>query len=290
MNALTMNLAARKDSRGLRAVLQPPEEWSRLRTACVAVALAALVCAIGVRAWRTSGVSQLDASRAAWTAAQAKEKEAGRIAAELPGLRARAASGRMEPEQWSAADTLRAIADLAAQSGLREAAIEPATKKPVDAKAPQPVPERVFRLRAEGTFAEIRRFLDALAALPRLVVPEGVQIRQQAGALAVEATLRVFDTLPAIALATAAPREKAFVVDPFGRADFSAQGGDILLVGTFVGPRRAMALLQSGNDVDGFAPGQKIGGERLDRVVPRAIELARDDGMSRTLTFAEDRK
>ncbi|SAK98608.1 type 4a pilus biogenesis protein PilO [Caballeronia ptereochthonis] len=291
MNAIAMNFAAaRKRSRGLPSVLQPIDEWSRMRTALVALALCLLVGLLGVRAWRMSDASQLDASRAAWTAAQAKAQETGRIVAELPDLRARATSSRMEPERWSAADALHAIADLAAHSGLRDAAIEPATRKGGDSKAPQPVPERAFRLRAEGTFAEIHRFLEALGGLPRLVVPEGVQIRRQAGVLAIEATLRVFESLPPIPPTTAAPRANAFIVDPFGRADAAAQGGDMLLVGTFVEPRRAMALLQRGDAVDGFAAGQKIGDERLGRVVPRAVELARDDGFWRKLTFVEDRK
>ena len=289
MNAIALNSGfARQRTRGLPSVLQPIDEWSRLRTAFVALGLSVLVAVLGVRAWRMSDASRLDASRVAWAAAQAKVEEAGRISAQLPGLKARAASDRLSPEHWSSADALRAVADLAAQSGLRDAAIEPAARKGGDAKTPQPLPERVFRLRAEGSFAEIRRFLEALAGIPRLVVPDGVQIRWQAGALAIEATLRVFETLPAIPLAIAAPRANAFIVDPFGRADSAARTGDMLLVGTFVGIRRAMALLQTDGDVGGFAPGQKIGRERLGRVVPRAVELAGDDGFSRRLTLAED--
>jgi Tfp pilus assembly protein PilO len=290
MNAIPMNPAARKGSRGPRALLQPPEEWSRHRTVSVALVLALLAFVLGARAWRISDASQLEASRVAWTAAQARSQEAGRIAAGLPDLRSRAASGQLKPEQWGAADAWRAIADLAAQSGLRETSIEPATRKAVDPKASSPIPERALRLRAEGTFEEIRRFLEGIAGLPRLVVPESVQIRRQTGALVVDATLRVFETLPPIALATEAPRANAFIVDPFGSADAGGRGADLLLVGTLVGPRRAMALLQSGTDVDGFAPGQKIGAERLGRVVPREVELARDNGLSRKLTIAEDRK
>ncbi|SAL73607.1 hypothetical protein AWB71_04695 [Caballeronia peredens] len=302
MNTLAMNLpAARKRSRNRPSIWQPLDEWSRRRTAFVALALATVVAVLGVRAWRTSDASQLDASRTAWTAAQAKARDAGRIAAELPELRARVASRGLNPEHWSAADALRGIADLAAQSGLREPAIEPVSGKTGQAikagqtgsgaepKTPPPMPERVLKLRAEGSFAEIRRFLEALGGLPRLVVPEGVQMRRQAGALVIETSLRVFDTLPAIPLASALPRANAFIVDPFG-SDDGAPVGDMLLVGTFIAPRRAMALLQSGADVDGFAPGQKIGQERLSRVVPRTVELARDDGSSRKLTIVEDRR
>ncbi|BBU28560.1 hypothetical protein BTHE68_22940 [Burkholderia sp. THE68] len=289
MSTIPMNLPVKRHSRGMPSVLQPLNEWSWPRTACVGLILGLLVFITGLRAWQMSDASQLDASRAAWAAAQAKARDAERIAAELPDLRARAASGRMEPEVWSASDALRAVADLAAQNGLRVAGIEPVALRGSDPKAREPIPERALKLRADGTFAEMRRFLEALAGLPRLVVPENVQIRRQTGELAIEATLRIFETLPAVSPA-AAPRANAFIVDPFGGADAAAQGGDMLLVGTFVGRHRAMALLQSGHDVDGFAPGQKVGDEWLGRVLPRAVELARNDGMSRKLTLAEDRK
>jgi Tfp pilus assembly protein PilO len=288
MSTIPMKFPVATQVRGTHSLMPPLDEWSWLRTACVAVALGALVFGVGLRAWRMSDASRLEASRAAWVAAQAKVQDAGRIADELPDLRARASSGRLDPEHWSAADTLRAIADMAAQNGLRVAGIEPVATKGGDPKM-QTMPERALKLRADGTFAEIRRFLEALAGLPRLVVPENVQIRRQTGALTVEATLRIFDTLPAVSLA-ATPRANAFVIDPFGSADAAVQGGDILLVGTFVGRRRAMALLQTGREVDSFAPGQRIGDERLARVVARAVELAGNDGVARKLTFAEDRK
>ncbi|SAL01575.1 Pilus assembly protein, PilO [Caballeronia fortuita] len=287
MSTIPMNIAvktrARTGTRGARFFFRALDEWSWRRTAAAALALGLLVFAFGVHAWRMSDANQLDASRAALTATQAKVQDAGRIAGALSALRARASSDRLEPEHWSAADALRDIAELAAQSGLRVAGIEP-----VAGKSGGPVPERALKLRADATFAEMRRFLDALAGLPRLVVPENVQIKRQAGALVIEATLRVFETLPPV-VHTAAPRANAFIVDPFGSADAAAQTGDMLLVGTIVGRRRAMALLQSGRDVDSFAPGQKIGDERIGSVVPRAVELARRDGVSRKLMFEEDR-
>lgn len=178
MNAIALNSSfARKRPRGSVSVLQPIDEWSRLRTALVALGLSVLVAVLGVRAWRMSDASRLDASRVAWAAAQAKLQAAGRISAELPGLKARAASDRLWPERWRTADALRAVADLAAQRGLREAVSELAARTGGDPKTPQVLPERIFRLRAEGSFAEIRRFLEALAGLPRLVVPDSVQIR-----------------------------------------------------------------------------------------------------------------
>ncbi|MDR5879283.1 type 4a pilus biogenesis protein PilO [Caballeronia sp. LZ032] len=303
MNAMPMNLLLHRDKRRnmrVAALLRPLDAWSRTRLAASALALTLLVGVAGTTAWRMSDPGGLELARAELTAAQTREHEVRRIRAELPGLKARALSARLQPEQWSTADALRAVVELAAQSGLRDVSIEPAARAGAGPEAPSQVESgRPLKLRAEGSFNEIHRFLEALAGLPRLVVPEGAQIRQPAGvrssggladALAVEASLRVFENQPGIPLTVAAPRASSFVIDPFGGGDALAQGGDILLVGTLVGTRRAMALLQSGSEVSGYAPGQKIGAERLAWVVPRVVELMPDRGPSRKLTMAEDRK
>ncbi|MDR5758312.1 hypothetical protein [Caballeronia sp. LZ035] len=299
MNAVPMNLASRRDerwsTRGAAMLLRPLDAWSPARVAASALALALLVGAAGACAWRMSDPGRLGLARAELTAAQSREHEVRRIKEALPGLKARALSARLQPEHWSPADALRAVVELAAQSGLREVSIEPSARAGTGTEASPVESGRALKLRAEGSFNEIHRFLESLAGLPRLVVPEGAQIRPPAGArssgaLAVEASLRVFENQPGIPLAVAAPRTSSFVIDPFGGGEALAQGGDILLVGTLVGSRRAMALLQSGKDVGGYAPGQKIGAERLARVVPRAVELMRDRGPVRKLTLTEDRK
>lgn len=169
--------------------------------------------------------------------------------------------------------------------------IEPSAAKSGLRAAAQNASERTLTFRAEGGFAEIRRFLEALAGLPRLAVSDAVQIRRQAGALTVDATLAIHETLPAVPLAQA-PRANAFIVDPFGRdggADFS-RGAGMLLVGTLVARHRAMALVQSAKRIEHVEPGERIGDERLERVEPRAIRLASGEGASRTLAFAEDGK
>ncbi len=127
----------------------------------------------------------------------------------------------------------------------------------------------------------------------RIAAPRraGVHANQTRGerVVSIDTTLlRMFDTLPAVPLA-AAPRGNVFAIDPFGKetAGGFARGADLLLVGTFVGRNHAMALVQSGPGVDGFVQGQKIGDERLERIAPRTIELAGDDGVARTLAFAD---
>ncbi|WP_244847375.1 hypothetical protein [Caballeronia sp. SL2Y3] len=287
MSTISMNFPTRPR----QPILQPLDQWSKRRTAITAVALAFVVFALALQGWRNAGLSQRDASRAALAATQRKLDDAGRVAAELPDLRTRVAASAMKPENWTAGDALHAVAALAAQNGLRVSEIDPqATKSGMPKPAPAPA-ERTLTFRAEGSFPEIRRFLEALSGLPRLVVPEAVHIRRQAGALTVDATLRIHDTLPAVPLAEP-PRMDAFIVDPFAKesAAGSSRGAGMLLVGTLVGRHRAMALVQSAKSVERVEPGQAIGDERLARVQPRVIELVSGEGALRTLTFAEDGK
>ncbi|KND61026.1 Type IV pilus biogeneis protein PilP [Candidatus Burkholderia verschuerenii] len=233
MTAITMSLSA-------QSAFSPIETWSRRRTVVTGFGLATLVFALGATAWRASALIDVDASRSALVAARTKVTDTRRLVADLPDLRARVATvgnGRLSPGQWTSADALREIAGIAAQSGLRVTEIEPVAPERVKGAATDPqASARALRFRAEGAFGEIGRFLDALAGLPRLVVPERTQMKRQAGALSIDTILRVYETLPAVPLA-AAPRADAFVVDPFGKdaAGGFARGGDLLLVGTIVG-------------------------------------------------------
>lgn len=291
MNTISINATGHARARPNPLKPRPFDQWSFRTTLLIATVLAALVFALGVQCWRTSGLIDLGASRAALTAAQEQSEHARDIAAELPELRKRADLNRLQPDHWTSADALHAVAALAAQSGLRVTGIEPMQPKGIDRKPLEPPVDRALSFRAEGAFPEIRRFIESVAGLPRLVVPENVQIKRQNGALTIDTTLRIHETLPAVPLPQPV-RANAFVIDPFGKdsaGDFG-RGADMLLVGTLVSRQRAMALVQSGHDIDDFRPGQKIGDERLGRVVPREIELARDDGVSRTLTIAEERK
>jgi hypothetical protein len=108
--------------------------------------------------------------------------------------------------------------------------------------------------------------------------------------LELEATLRVFEALPPVAPPAPAPTD-TFAIDPFGARNGSDALGQrtITLVGTLRGRRRAMALVETAEGVDGFAPGEMVGGERLGRIRSGSIDLARRDGVMRTVAFAEDR-
>jgi Tfp pilus assembly protein PilO len=281
MNAIAMNSSAHAGFGAFQFLMQPLDAWSRRRTVCSAFLCALLAFLAGMQTWRASTLARVEASRTALVAAQAKAVEAARLIDDLPDLRQRVAASALRPERWTSADALQSIAQLAAQSGLRVTEIEPIKSDAAD---------RALKLRADGTFPEIQRFLDALCGLPRLIVPERVQIKGQAGVLGIETTLRVHEAMPAVALPEPA-RADAFLIDPFGKQNAGGfgRGADLLLVGTFVGHRRAMALVQSGEDVEGYAPGQQIGDERLRRITPREAELASDDGTSRTLAMAGER-
>ncbi|SAL68860.1 hypothetical protein AWB67_03876 [Caballeronia terrestris] len=286
MNTLAMNRQMGRESVLKRLATQPIDAWSRRRTALTAIAFGTLVCVLGGQMWRASGISGVDASRSTLDEMQRRVQRTGSIVSALPALRARLAHDRQATARWTSADALQSIPTLAAQHGLRVSAIEP-----VSGKSGASDGERALKLRAEGTFGEVRRFLDALGSLPRLVVADAVQLKRGPNSPAFEATLRVFETLPVVARLVQTDRRDVSVIDPFGKKGAAAFGtaGEMLLVGTLIGRKRAMALVETASGIDGFAPGQMIGDERLGRVKPRSIDLARGDGQSRTVAFAEDR-
>jgi len=274
-----------KSSRGFQLLLaQPLDAWSDYRIAFTGVVVAALVFAAGVSLWRSSDLSGTEASRSASQDAQQRLDRARALAVQLPGMRARLGDGA-PLARWTVADALHELTALAAQSGLRIGMIEPSAQKGEGLEI-----ERPLKFRAEGSFGEIRRFLEALEGLQRLVVPADVQMKRAANALALEATLRVFEDLPAIARPEPSGRD-AFAIDPFGVKNGTGvgDGGAMLLVGTLRARRRAMALVETTAGVDGFLPGQMVGDERLGNVRSRSIELRRTDGVVRTISFADDR-
>jgi Tfp pilus assembly protein PilO len=270
----------------LRMALQPVDAWSRRRVAVTGLLVGVLVFGLGIWLWRSSDLGGGEAGHAALADAQQHLERSREMAGRLPALRARLAEDTPRTH-WTFADALHEITRLAAQSGLRIGAIEPSPQRGEGLEA-----ERPIRFRAEGSFAAIRRFLEALEGVPRLVLPSDVQIRGGgAQSLAMETTLRVFEDLPPVARTEGPPRD-AFAVDPFDVKSGAGAGdaGAMLLVGTLLGAHRAMALVETPAGVEGFAPGQMIGDERLGRVHRQSIELARRDGVPRTVGFTEDRR
>jgi Tfp pilus assembly protein PilO len=276
---------SQKDARAslLRMALEPLDAWSVRRIALTGLVLGVLVFAAGVHLWRSSDMGGGNAGRAALADAQHRLDRARDAAERLPAMRAQFDKSASQA-RWTFADALHEITSLAAQSSLRIGLIEPSAQKGDGLETEHPL-----RFRAEGSFGEIRRFLEALEGLPRLVVPSDVQIRRNGPSLALESTLRVFEELPAVVQAEP-PARDTFAIDPFDTKNGAGAGetGAMLLVGTFLGLSRTMALVQTPAGVDSFAPGEMIGDERLGGVHRRSIELARRDGVLRTVSFVED--
>jgi Tfp pilus assembly protein PilO len=275
-----------------RLLAEPVDAWSGHRIALTSVVIGVLVFVLGASLWRSSDLSGTEASHAALNHAQQRLDRARSMTAQLPAMRTRLgqAGNNAHASRWSVADALREITALAAQSGLRIGTIEPSAQKGEGLET-----ERPLRFRAEGSFGEIRRFMDALEGLPRLVAPSDVQMKRDVNSpnmstLSLEATLRVFEDLPAVARPGPSGRD-AFAIDPFGVKNGSGAGnsGAMLLVGTLLGRRHSMALVETAAGVDGFSPGQMVGDERLGSVRTRSIELSRRDGVVRTMSFVEDR-
>jgi Tfp pilus assembly protein PilO len=245
-----MNRLAKSPHAFQLLLLQPVDAWSRYRIALTGVVVVALVFTAGVSLWQSSDPSGTEASRLASHDAQQRLDRARAAAAQLPAMRARSGDGA-PLSRWTVADALHEITALAAQSGLRIGMVEPSAQKGDGLEI-----ERPLKFRAEGSFGEIRRFLDALEGLPRLVVPADVQMKRGANSLALEATLRVFEDLPAVARVEPSRRD-AFAIDPFGvKSGTGASDADaMLLVGTLRTWRRAMALVETTGGVDGFVPG-----------------------------------
>lgn len=275
-----------QDTNVLRLLLQPVDAWGGYRITLTGVVVAVLVFAAGASLWRTSDLSGTEASRSALDNSQKRLNQARAMVGQLPAMRARLSnSGGGEPlPRWTVADALHEITALAAQSGLRIGTIEPSAQKGDGLEI-----ERPLRFRADGSFGEIRRFMDALEGLPRLVVPADVQMKRGVNTLALEATLRVFEDLPAVARPEPSRRD-AIAIDPFGvkNGAGTADSGAMLLVGTLLGRRHAMALVETATGIGGFSPGQMVGDERLGSVRSRSIDLSRRDGVVRTIGFAED--
>ncbi|OTP79694.1 type 4a pilus biogenesis protein PilO [Caballeronia sordidicola] len=271
----------------LSLLSEPLDAWSNFRLAVTGVVVGALVFALGTALWRSSDMGGTQASRSALDDARHRLDRARTVTNELPAMRTRSGEDARR-SRWTVADALHEITALAAQSGLRIGTIEPSVQKGEGLES-----ERPLRFRAEGSFGEIRRFMEALEGLPRLVVPADVQIKRDvlvSNSLGLDATLRVFEDLPAVARPEPSRRD-AFAIDPFGVKNGTGPGdaGAMLLVGTLRSRSRSMALLETAAGIDGYTPGQAVGDEWLGSVRARSIELRRVDGVARTIAFAEDR-
>lgn len=273
----------------------PLETWSVRRRWVVALCIAAAVFVLGANAWLTTDMSDVQASREALSAAQRKLGDAEVDVAQLPALR-QAASAAPMPANWTSADDIRVISQLAARHDVTLLAIEPGivTGSGIDVMRP-------LHVTAQADFDHVVDFFEALASLPVLVVPEEVTLKRQGDALSINATLDSFGAVhPARNAARRTvrddpdafdPDEEIVFYDPFQPAAFASAeesaSSSMRLVGLLADRLRGLALVEAGDSAATLEPGQQWGDERVAHVDARALTLAKRDGSMHSLTLAE---
>ncbi|OLL29582.1 hypothetical protein BTH42_21740 [Burkholderia sp. SRS-W-2-2016] len=288
-------------SRWIKQARLPLEAWSLRRRVLVAALLTALVFGLGAYAWCTADLSGLDASRAALASSTARLADAQHAVAQLPSLRREA--GALTATASAAvtsgsADDVRIVSELATQNGVALLGLEPGTASGEGAERMRPL-----RLTARTDFVHLMAFFHGLAQLPVLIVPVDVTVKQDGNALAMSATLHVFDALPSARRAglsdTASASlhvddandedEEVVFFDPFAWPQMSAAGSPIdaaqlRLVGMLRDRTRALALLDTPDGATTVVTGHQLGVERVMRLDADGITLA-NGSATRTLTL-----
>jgi hypothetical protein len=277
----------------------PLEAWSRRRRWLAALLIAALVFGAGAYGWVVADFSDVDASRVALSASTQSHAEALRSLAQLPALRHASASIPVESShaRWSSADDVRLVSELATQNGVSLQAVAPGA--PTSATADG---GRSLQITAHTDFVHLMAFMRGLSDLPVLIVPVDVTVKQDAAALSVSATLRVFNTLrPAPSTASTDAYDDASLdsddeedivfFDPFSHPQMHA--GDDLpdspslrVVGLLRDLTRGLALLDTPDGSTTVSSGQQVGAERVTKIDADGVTLA-NGGTTRMLALME---
>jgi len=288
----------------IRRARAPLHTWSLRRRWAVALVIALVVFGLGAHGWIVTDLGRVEASRAALHASVQRLANAKRALAQLPALRreADAATGVSAfaagvPAQWTSADDVRVVSELAAQNGVLLLAVQPGAASGTGAHG-----ERPLQLAARTDFIHLMSFLRGLTELPVLMVPVDVTIKRDGASLGVSATLRVYSGLRPVPaslsvqeLADASldsdDEEDVVFFDPFSPAQMQAtldsQGLEQLrLVGLLHDRARGLALIDTPDGATTVASGQRIGDERFTRFDTSGITLARGEA-TRTLALAE---
>lgn len=275
----------------------PLEAWSARRRVLVAVSIAVAVFALGANAWTTADISGVQASTAALASAQRKLHDAQAAVAQLPALR-RAAPVVHVPVDWTSADDVRVVSQLAARHEVSLLKIEPGAVTGTHLDAMRPL-----HLTAQGDFDHLMDWLEGLASLPVLVVPDELTLKRQGGGLSIDATLRSYGAIhpvPGAARSDARddpdafdPDEEIVFYDPFQletstAGPVRAQAAEPMrLVGLLADRLRALALVETGDATTTLEPGQQWGSERVAQVDANALKLVRRDGSAHSFTLTE---
>jgi hypothetical protein len=273
----------------------PPEAWSVRRRWIVASCIAVAAFALGANAWLVTDMSGVQASREGLSAAQRKLGEAQAAVAQLPAMR-EATTVLPMPANWTSADDIRVISQLAARNDMTLLGIEPGavTGSGLDVMRP-------LRVTAQADFSHVVDFFEALASLPVLVVPDEVTLKRQGETLSVTATLHSFSAIHPVQNAMRSAMrddpdafdsdEEIVFYDPFQPAAYASSEADasitMRLVGLLADHLRGLALIETGEGAQTLERGQQWGGERVAQVDAGALTLASRDGSVRALTLAE---
>jgi len=294
-------------SHALRRLRAPLHTWSPRRRWAIALLIALVVFSLGAHGWIVADLGRLAASRAALLASAEHLADARRALAQLPSLRredtasdatpAAIATASRASKQWTSADDVRVVSELAAQNGVALLAVEPGAASGTGAQS-----ERPLQLAARTDFIHLMSFMRGLIELPVLMVPVDVVIKRDGSALSVSAALRVYSGLrPAPAglttqeLADASldsdDEEDVVFFDPFSPAQMQATVDlpgqpQLRLVGLLHDRVRGLALFDTPEGATTVASGQQIGDERVTRFDTFGITLAKG-AATRTLDLAE---
>lgn len=278
----------------------PLGAWSRRRRWLAILLIAALVFGLGAYGWIVADFSGVETSRVALAASMQHVADASRSLAQLPGLRRTATSIPAAPSlaTWDSADDVRIVSELAEQNSVALLTVEPGATSGIAAESGRPL-----HLTAHTDFIHLMAFLSGLSDLPLLIVPVDVTVKQDAVALSVSATLRVFSGLRPAAVATPPdafdddagldPDDDEDVVffDPFSHPQMQA-GGDLpddaslRLVGLLRDVTRGLALLDTSDGATTVMSGQQVGAERVTKIDADGVTLA-NGVATRTLALTE---
>lgn len=294
-------------SHALKRLRAPLHTWSPRRRWAIALLIALVVFSLGAHGWIVADLGRLAASRAALLASADHLADARRALAQLPSLRREAAASDATPaaiatasrasKQWTSADDVRVVSELAAQNGVALLAVEPGAASGTGAQS-----ERPLQLAARTDFIHLMSFMRGLVELPVLMVPVDVVIKRDGSALSVSAALRVYSGLrPAPASLTTQEladasldsddEEDVVFFDPFSPAQMQATidlpgQPQLRLVGLLHDRARGLALFDTPDGATTVASGQQIGDERVTRFDTFGITLAKG-AATRTLDLAE---
>ncbi|WP_025601820.1 hypothetical protein [Burkholderia sp. WSM2230] len=288
----------------IRRARAPLHTWSKRRRWAVALVIAVVVFGLGAHGWIVADLSRVEASRAALHASVQHLENAKRALAQLPLLRREAdaststtATVAGSQTQWTSADDVRVVSELAAQNGVLLLAVEPGAASGTGTQG-----ERPLRLAARTDFIHLMSFLRGLTELPVLMVPVDVAIKRDGASLAVNATLRVYSGLHPVpaslsvqeladASLDSGDEEDVVFFDPFSPAQMQATLdspglAQLRLVGLLHDRARGLALIDTPDGATTVESGQQIGNERFTRFDTSAITLAKGEA-TRTLALAE---